>query len=118
MRVNDHGRNPPPTSRTAQLVNMTQFDAHAWPDADTERVLKAKAASLNLQFAATSMRITLLNRQLPKGRAGRCVIALLRAEHNGKRQWVDDARWPVHWFRQVLQVFHGPRKMKAHTDVV
>jgi hypothetical protein len=92
MRVNDHGRNPPPTSRTAQLVHMTQFDAHVWPDADTERVLKAKAASLNLQFAATSMRITLLNRQLPKGRVDRCVMALLRAEHNGKRQWVDDVR--------------------------
>jgi hypothetical protein len=69
---------------------MAQFDAHAWPDADAERILKAKAASLNLQFAATSMRITLLNRQLPKGRVDRCVMALLRAEHNGKRQWVDD----------------------------
>ena len=89
---NAHGYEPPPTFRVAELVHMTQFDNHVWPDSDCERVLKAKAVTMNLQYSASSMRLTLLNRQLPKGRVDRRVLVLLRAEYAGKRQWVGDVR--------------------------
>ena len=92
LRDNAHRYEPPPTFRVAELVHMTQFDNHVWPDSDCERVLKAKAVTMNLQYSASSMRLTLLNRQLPKGRVDRRVLVLLRAEYAGKRQWVDDVR--------------------------
>ena len=44
-------------------------------------------------YASTSMRITLVNRLLPSGHFDkRLVVCTLRAEHTGKREWIDDVR--------------------------
>ena len=94
LRDSAHDNNPPPTTRVVELAHLTPFASFTWPDARAREGLQAKAAALEppLTFAATSMKITLLNRQFYKSHPRRGVMSVLRAETAGKKVWVDDVR--------------------------
>jgi len=94
LRDSAHDKNLPPTTRVVELAHLNPVASFVWPDARVRSGLLAKAAVLDppLTFAATSMKITLLNRQLYKSHPGRGVMSVLRAETAGKRTWVDDVR--------------------------
>ena len=94
LRNSLHDLTPPPTSRIAELAHLTPFDYFVWPNARTGQIMKGKATLLKypLAYAATSMKITLKNRQFNRNHPGRGVMKTLRAETTGKRIWVDDVR--------------------------
>ena len=97
LRPPVHDRVPPPTSRAVELAHLRPIDSFPWPDDQSALWLRRKAAVLTprLIHAATSMRITIVNRQHAEGSPLRGETKLLRAESSGEKVWVDDLR--VHY---------------------
>jgi hypothetical protein len=97
IRTPVHTNVPAPTSRVVELAHLKPFEAFPWPDDKSKLWLKRKAATVAtpLTHAATSMRMTIVNRQHAKGSNLRLTTELLRAECGGERVWVDDLR--VHY---------------------
>ena len=86
---------PTCSPKIVELTKLSPVSDHVWPDARSARVLRAAIAAMDppITCASTSVRLALVNRQLPSCYGDkRLVLRTLRSEFTGKQRWVDDVR--------------------------
>ena len=96
LQIDDKEEVRGPVIRTDELVNPTSLDKYIWTS-DAVRMSMVREANamhpaLVLTRASTTLNVTLKNRMTIPGKPERLVPVILRAQHSGKIQWVDNIK--------------------------
>jgi hypothetical protein len=85
-----------PLIRTDELEHSTSLDKFMWTSDAVRTIMGREASAMNpplvLTRASTTLNVTLKNRMTIPGKRERLVPVILRAQHSGKVQWVDNIR--------------------------